>query len=278
MRGRAVAVWVAGALGCALVAQDPVLDLLVLAASIAVVAACAGLRRSRSLLLAVAVAALMATLLTFALSHVGATVLLQLPGAWPLLGGPWTLEALAFGAQSGIVLAAAVLSVAPLSLLVDATALLDALPRGLDRTGAMVASSLNLVPAIAQSARETAEAQRFRGLRTRRLGGWIEVLVPVILTSIEDSLQLAEAMEARGYGGGRRTHYPAQRPDPGDLLVAGAALLALAVVIALHAGGLVGSWQPYPVLTWPSMTPLELLPPLLLLLPIWRWRRSPSTA
>ncbi len=278
MRGRAVAVWVVGALGSALVAQDPVVGVLLVAALVAVAGGCASWRRARPLLLAVLVAGLVATLLTLCLGHVGTTVLFTLPSAWLVLGGPWTVEAIAYGVQSGLVLAAAVLAVAPLSLLLDASDLIDALPRGLDRTGATVASSLNLVPAVARSVRETAEAQRLRGLRTRRVGAWLEVLVPVILTSIEDSLQLAEAMEARGYGEGRRTHYPAPAGDPRDLLVAGAALAALAAVIVLRLTGAIGTWEPYPTFSLPSAGPLQLLPPLLLLGPLWRWRRSQSGA
>lgn len=278
VRGRAVSIWVAGALGCALASQDPLVGALLVASLAAVAGGCAGWRRARPLLLAVLVAGLVATLLTFCFSHVGTTVLFSLPAGWVVLGGPWTLEAIAYGVESGLVLAAAVLSVAPLSLLLDASELIDALPRGLDRTGATVASSLNLVPAVARSVRETAEAQRLRGLRTRRLAAWIEVLVPVMLTSIEDSLQLAEAMEARGYGEGRRTHYPATAGDPRDLLVAGAALAALAVVIALRAANVIGTWQPYPAFSLPPAGPLQLLPALLLLGPLWRWRRSPSTA
>ena len=278
MRGRAVAVWVIGALGCVLVAQDPLQSALLVASLAAVAAGCAGWRRTRPLLVAVLIAGLIATLLTFCLAHVGTTVLFSLPDGWVVIGGPWTLEAIAYGVQSGLVLAAAVLSVAPLSLLLDASDLIDALPRGLDRTGATVASSLNLVPAVARSVRETAEAQRLRGLSTRRLAGWAEVLVPVVLTSIEDSLQLAEAMEARGYGEGRRTHYPAAPTDTRDLLVAGASLAALAAVIALRWAGVIGTWQPYPTLSMPPLSPLQLLPPVLLLVPLWRWRRSPFAA
>lgn len=278
MRGRAVAIWVVGALGCVLIGQDPVESALLVAALAAVAAGCAGWHRARPLLIGVLIAGLTATLLTFCLAHVGTTVLFTLPAGWVVLGGPWTLEAIAYGLQSGLLLAAAVLSVAPLSLLLDPSELIDALPRGLDRTGATVASSLNLVPAVARSVRETAEAQRLRGLRTRRLGGWTEVLVPVVLTSIEDSMQLAEAMEARGYGEGRRTHYPAAPADGRDLLVAAAALAALAAVIILRWRGVIGTWQPYPTLSVPPVSPLQLVPPLLLLAPLWRWRRSPFAA
>ncbi len=278
MRGRAVAIWVIGALGCALVGQDPVESALLVASLAVVAAGCAGWRRARPLLVGVLIAGLIATLLTFSLAHVGTTVLFTLPQGWVVLGGPWTVEAIGYGVQSGLLLAAAVLSVAPLSLLLDASELIDALPRGLDRTGATVASSLNLVPAVARSVRETAEAQRLRGLRTRRLAGWVEVLVPVVLTSIEDSLQLAEAMEARGYGEGRRTHYPAAPTDARDLAIAAAALAALGAVIVLRWTGVIGTWQPYPTLSMPPVSPLPLLPPLLLLAPLWRWRRSPSAA
>ncbi|MFZ0217011.1 MAG: energy-coupling factor transporter transmembrane component T, partial [Candidatus Dormiibacterota bacterium] len=223
-------------------------------------------------------AGLCATLLTFALSHLGATVLFALPDAWPALGGPWTLEALGYGVLSGVLLATAVLAVAPLSLLIEPHELLGALPSGLDRTGAALSASLNLVPAIARSVRATAEAQRLRGWRPGGPRSWGEVVVPVVLTSIEDSIQLAEAMEARGYASGRRTRYRAESWNAADLVVALSGVLALAIVVALRLSGVMPDWQPYPTLSLPGPPPLEVLPAVLLLLPLWRWRRSRSTS
>jgi energy-coupling factor transport system permease protein len=276
MRSRALALWSLSLLGCTLVATDPTLRLLLLAVAVSVLLAGAGLKRVRPLLLGVAAAAALATLLTVALSHLGTTVLFAPPDSWPVVGGPWTLEALAYGAQTGVVLATAILAVAPLSLLADPPEVLNALPRALDRTGAALSASLNLVPGLARNVRATAEAQRLRGWRPHGPRSWGELLVPIVLGSIEDSIQLAEAMEARAYGSGRRTRYPAEGWFVADLLIAFAAGLALVLVIALRAAGVMPSWQPYPTLSLPAPPPIELLPVALLLVPLWRWHRSRS--
>ena len=49
--------------------------------------------------------------------------------SWPLVGGPWTVEAVLFGIASGLAIAAAVLAMAPLSLLLQPHEVVDALPR-----------------------------------------------------------------------------------------------------------------------------------------------------
>src|SRR5258708_12463695 len=82
---------------------------------------------------------------------------------------------------------------------------MDALPSALSRTGAAIAASLNLVPSVASSFVQVSEAQRLRGWRPRGPRSWAEVVVPVVLTSVEGSIQLAESMEARGFGSGPRT-------------------------------------------------------------------------
>ena len=44
-----------------------------------------------------------------------------------------------------------------------------------------------------------------RGWRPTGVRAWSDVLMPVALTSIEGSMDLAEAMEARAFGSGPRT-------------------------------------------------------------------------
>src|SRR5665811_724175 len=134
----------------------------------------------------------------------GAHAFLALPAGIPVLGGPLTIEAVLFGASTGVGIAAAVLAAAPLSLVLLPNSLVDALPSGLARTGAAIGTALNLIPGIARSATEIRDAQRMRGWRSRRLREWPDLAVPVVLTALEGSITLAEAMEARGYGSGVR--------------------------------------------------------------------------
>jgi energy-coupling factor transport system permease protein len=272
MNARAVAAWSACCLFIVLSTTNPVYKVMVLAAALSALADGAGLRRIRRLLFAVVFIAAFAMLLNFVSAHLGATVLFALPDQIPALGGPYTLEALVFGALGGITIAAAILTAAPFSLILDSHEVMDALPAPLSRTGIAIASSLNLVPAVATSFVEVTEAQRLRGWRPRGPRSWMEVVVPVVLTSVEGSIQLAESMEARGFGSGARTSMASRALQRADWLLVAASGLALAGFAIAHAAGVAADWLPYPTLTWPTINPLPVAACLLLFAPVLVWR------
>ena len=273
MDGRAVAAWAAACLFAVLSTDNPGYKLLVLGAVLAVLIASAGLRRLRRLLVAVTAFAAFAVLLNFVSAHLGATVLFALPDAVPALGGPYTLEALAFGVSGGVTLATAILAAAPFSLLLEPHEVVAALPRALSRTGTAVAASMSLVPAISSSFVQVSEAQRFRGWRPRGPRSWAEVVVPVVLTSVESSLQMAESMEARGFASGPRTSVAAPRMRGADLIVVASAVASACGLAVAHALGWVAGWQPYPTLTAPDLDVRAVVLCLLLLTPVLAWRR-----
>lgn len=272
MNARAVAAWSACCLFIVLSATNPVYKVMVLAAALSALAAGAGLRRIRGLLAAILLIASFAMLLNFVSAHLGATVLFALPAQIPALGGPYTLEALAFGAVGGITIAAAILSASPFSLLLDSHEVMDALPAALSRTGVAIAASLNLVPAVARSFVQVTEAQRLRGWRPRGPRSWMEVVVPVVLTSVEGSIQLAESMEARGFGSGARTRMASHALRRSDWLLVAASGLALAAFGVSRATGWAADWFPYPALTLPAMDPRPIAACLLLFTPVLVWR------
>jgi energy-coupling factor transport system permease protein len=272
MNARAVAAWSACCLFIVLSTTNPVYKVMVLAAALSALAAGAGLRRIRRLLFAVVLIAAFAMVLNFVSAHLGATVLFALPDQIPALGGPYTLEALVFGASGGITIAAAILAAAPFSLILDSHEVMDALPAPLSRTGIAIASSLNLVPAVATSFVEVTEAQRLRGWRSRGPRSWMEVVVPVVLTSVEGSIQLAESMEARGFGSGARTSIASHALQRADWLLVAASGLALAGFAIAHAAGVAADWLPYPMLTWPTINPWPVAACLLLFAPVLVWR------
>jgi len=268
MNARALGVWCLAALTVALASANPVYRLLVVAAALNVlVARKRPDARLRPMLLIVAVGAATALLITFAVSHTGLHVLWSLPDGVPVFGGAFTVEALVFGVVSGLGIAAAVLAVAPLSLVTSPHELLDALPSALSRSGAVVATALNLLPALARSATEIRDAQRLRGVRTSRLSGVAHVAVPVVLTAVEDSVRLGEAMEARGYGRGTRTHYGSARLSRWDGACAGLAIMAAAVFVVLRLIAASPDWYPFPSLTFPPVHPLAVFACLALAAP-----------
>jgi energy-coupling factor transport system permease protein len=200
MNARAVAAWSAACLFIVLFTTNPAYKSTVLAAALAALVAGAGWRRIRRLLVGVALIAGFAVVLNFVSAHLGESVLFALPAEIPGLGGPYTLEALAFGVVGGVTIATAILAAAPFSLILEAHQVMDALPSTLARTGTAIAASVSLVPAVATSLADVTEAQRLRGWRPRGPRSWAEVVVPVVLTSVEGSIQLAESMEARAFG------------------------------------------------------------------------------
>jgi energy-coupling factor transport system permease protein len=272
LNARAVAAWSAACLFIVLFTTNPAYKAMVLAAAIASLAAGAGLHRMRGLLTGVVLIAAFATLLNFISAHLGATVLFELPQEIPAIGGPYTLEALAAGLSGGLTVGAAIVAAAPFSLMLASHDVMNALPGALSRTGAAIAASLNLVPSVSASFVQVTEAQRLRGWRPRGPRSWAEVIVPVVLTSVEGSIQLAESMEARGFGSGPRTALKSSPLRKSDWLLVAACAAAVITIVIAHATGRAADWYPYPALVAPSVDAVSLAACLLLFAPVVAWR------
>ncbi|HWF57298.1 MAG TPA: energy-coupling factor transporter transmembrane component T [Candidatus Dormibacteraeota bacterium] len=275
MSSRAFAAWSAAALVVVLTSTNPVYRGLVLLLALNVLLA---LRRPdarlRPLFIAVGVAALLAAVLNAALSHTGQHVLFTVPEQLPGIGGPVTTEAVVYGADVAIGMAAAVLAIAPLSRVLHPHDLVDAFPAPLQRTAALTGAALNLVPAMARNAVAIHDAQRMRGSSGGRLRDWHAVAAPVVLSALDDSVQLAEAMDARGFGSGPRTRYVTSRIGLSDAAVIGGAVAAAALTVAARLAGSLPDWYPFPVATLPTVSALPVVACLLLAVPLTAWHRS----
>jgi len=265
---RAWLVWSLAAVTVALVTDNPVYRGLVALVALDVLLTWLPRgRRLRRLAVAVLLSAALAALIDLLASHTGADVLARLPDGLPLVGGPLTLESLAFGGALGLGLVAALLAVAPLSLVLEPHDVVDAMPGSLERTGIAVATSLNLISGFGRTFTEVRDAQRMRGWKPGGFRSWNEVLVPTLLTAIEDSVRLAEAMEARAFGAGRRTSYAASAFGAREAVVVGAALAAAILFVGLRILGVPMDWDPYPTLSSPPIHPLAVVGCLGLALP-----------
>lgn len=272
MNTRAVAAWSGACLFIVLFTTNPAYKALVLAAAFATLAAGAGLARMRRLLKGVLLIAGFDIALNFVSAHLGRTVLFSLPDGISALGGPYTLEALVFGASNGLTVAAAILAAASFSLLLSAHDVMDALPKALSRTGTAIAASMNLVRSVTSSFTQVSEAQRLRGWQPRGPRSWVDVVVPVVLTSVEGSIQLAESMEARGFASGPRTSMHIAKLAPNDWLLITTSAVAVALFTLAHIGGWAADWYPYPSLTMPDLDIRPILACCLLFTPAVLWR------
>jgi energy-coupling factor transport system permease protein len=263
-RPAAVVVWVLAALAVAFFDTDPLAQAVVLIGAWALLARrrIEG-RRLRSLAIGLGILGTATVALNGLLSHTGATVVVVLPSWLLVAGGPVTAEGFASGASIALGLVTAVSVTAALSVVIEPTDLVDALPRALHHAGAALGAALNLVPVTAASVVAVREAQRLRGWRARGVRAMVDLAVPVLLGAIDRSVQLAESMEARAFGDGRRTRAAGGDRSRALVVLAIAGLAAVAIAGVARALG-VADWYAYPVPTVPSVAPLALAPAVLI--------------
>src|SRR5262249_39782329 len=163
-------------------------------------------------------------------------------GSHPLWTGPTipvigtldiTREELAGGAVSALRLFAVSLSFAAYALLIDHDRLLRSVRAGRRSTLAVVLAT-RLVPTLQPDAAGLIQAPRRRGVAVVGARGHARLVSPLVAGSLERAYNLAESLEARGYGrpGGTR----AARAPWGIrewLALAGAAALVVAGVLWL---------------------------------------------
>lgn len=132
--------------------------------------------------------------------HLGQIVLFRLPQSWPVIGGPITLEAIIGGVVNGLALLTILVVFASFNAVVDHYQLLRATPSFLFQAGVIVSIAITFVPQMVLSAKEIRQAQRIRGHRFRGIRDLLPLVIPLLANALERAIQLAETMEARGFG------------------------------------------------------------------------------
>ena len=204
--------WAIGLAAAASRTQNPVPLLLILAVSGFVVAA----RRSSApwgrsygafLKLALIVIAIRIVLQSVLSSgSQGPTVLFTLPemalpaGTGLKLGGTVSLEAVLRAFYEGLQLATILCCVGAANSLGSARRLLRHVPGALYEIGVACVIALTFAPQLVADANRVRAAQRLRGRSMRGLGTLKRLAMPVLEAALERSVELAAAMDSRGYG------------------------------------------------------------------------------
>ncbi|MGZ4430921.1 MAG: energy-coupling factor transporter transmembrane component T family protein [Gaiellales bacterium] len=148
----------------------------------------------------------------------------------PLLDTEITQEELAFGTAAAMRILASSLAVAAFVRLADGDLLMRAVARVAPRSAMIASLATRLLPTLERDASGIVLAARTRGATltgVRHAGAMLPLFVSL---SLERSLAIAEAMEARGYGGSGRTRAPARRTSMRER-----ALTALGILMAATA-------------------------------------------
>jgi len=209
------AAWWAWAIGVALAASrttNPILLILLTAVVAFVVAA----RRQQSpwsrsfgVFLRIGLVAIAVRVLLFAVlaPASGAHVLFRLPEV-PLphwlaglrLGGPGAAEGLLASAYDGMRLAVILLCVGAANSLTSPRRLLKALPAALYETGVALTVAVAFIPQAVATFGRIRDARRLRGHRATGPASIRSISLAVLEGALERSVDLAAAMDARGFG------------------------------------------------------------------------------
>ncbi len=173
----------------------------------------------------------------------------------------------AYAALEGARLAALLVVFGTFNAVTDPFGVVRLAPRRFHEPALAAALALSIAPRTIAMAGRVREAQRLRGIETARWRSLPSLAVPVLETGMEEAVTLAESMDARGHGRGRRTRYRPERwTIPAAVATVAAVLAASAFVVASWAGrgGLHPSTSP---LEWPAADPWLIVAILLLTVP-----------
>lgn len=160
--------------------------------------------------------------------------------------------AVAYAALEGARIAVILSIYGAFSSVSDPFRVLRLAPRRFHEPALAAALALSIAPRTVAAVGRVREAQQMRGMPQRKWRSLPALAVPVLETGLEEAVTLAESMDARGHGRGRRSRYRPDRWSSPATLTTLASMLSLAVFIGFSmsgAGGLAVSTFP---LRWPG--------------------------
>jgi energy-coupling factor transport system permease protein len=182
----------------------------------------------------------------------------------------------AFAALEGARLATLLIVFGTFNAVTDPFGVVRLAPRRFHEPALAAALALSIAPRTIAMVGRVREAQRLRGMHPSAWRSLPMLAVPVLETGMEEAVTLAESMDSRGHGRGRRTRYRPDRWTVGAVAVVIASLVAAGAFLTAAftgTGGLHPSTFP---LTWPEADPRLLAAIGLLLLPAFLPRPCPD--
>lgn len=239
--------WFASVLVLNMVFRHPVMLVIALLCALINAIWLGGRRALRLCFLGMLPLFLLTVILNPLFSHEGATILLWLPD-----GNPLTLEAMTFGVFAGIMLVTAILWFYCMNLVLSSDKFIWVVGRAFPTLSMLLSSALRLIPRFRRKMKEIAAVQRSltdasANAFAPRIRTALRAFSASVTWALENSVETADSMTARGYGLPGRSAYSIYRMRTGDwaalILTAGctAVICTGAAMGALH-------WTFYPVM------------------------------
>jgi energy-coupling factor transport system permease protein len=245
--GAACGYCIALAIAALMLSNPLALTAVVLATLAAGAGAGVGRRLARAAMFALPLA-LMVAVVNALVVRDGLTVIVRL-GNLPLLGHTdVTLEATVYGLVLGLRAVALILCGALYTTAVDPDEVLRLFRRVSFRSALTATLATRMVPVLLRDSRRLADAQR---CRPGRPASRLALMRAVSAGVLDRALDVAAALEVRGYGAARRP--PSARPpfSRHDLAFASSAIAVVTIAVAGRVGGL-DPFRAYPTLRSPA--------------------------
>ena len=158
--------------------------------------------------------------------------ILDLPSWMPgiRVGGSVTLERLSSSLHEGVIIATMIALFGAATSLTSPHKLLRVTPSYIYEIGITLVIATSVFPQLATSARRIRTAQKLRGIENIRIRS---IAIPLLEESLSKSLQLAAAMDARGYGISRkRSRYRTQQWLMRDNYILLGTLITVGIMVA----------------------------------------------
>ena len=120
------------------------------------------------------------------------------------IGGAVTIERISSAISEGLIICAIIVIFGAAASLTSPHRLLRVLPIYMYEFGVSVVIATTIVPQLVTSFSRIRTAQRLRGQSTKGLASYSRVAIPLLEETLARSLDLAAAMDSRGYGISRK--------------------------------------------------------------------------
>ena len=200
--------------------------------------------------------ALFAAAINPAFNHEGATILTYLPG-----GNPLTLESILYGAAAAVMLAAVVLWFSSYQQVMTSDKLVYLFGRIIPALSLVLSMALRLIPRFRAQLHTVGEAQMClghdaqSGSLLRRVKNALRIFSITVTWSLENAIETADSMRARGYGLPGRTAFTIYRLDSRDrAALAWLGFCGFDLIAGWMAGGM--AFRYYPTVKGVPLTPM----------------------
>ena len=158
--------------------------------------------------------------------------ILELPSWMPgiRIGGAVTSERLSSALTEGVLICAIIVIFGAAASLTSPHRLLRVLPIYFYEFGVTIVIAASALPQLVHSVSRIRQAQYLRGQSLRGLKSWRRIAIPLLEESLARSLDLAAAMDSRGYGISRkRSRYRPIKWRAVDASVIASAIMVVAI-------------------------------------------------